>query len=186
MKAPISKLLVIIDMQNDFITGSLANEEGQKIVPKMANFIRNFNDSVVFTKDTHLSESMYDESQEGKNLPIYHCLRGTEGNELVPEIQEVVKEKLNIGRGMIMTKYAFGTVELGFFIKSWKPQEVILCGVCTDICVVTNAMVIKTICPETPITVLTDLCAGTTIEKHNAAIETMKSCQIKCINSIDL
>ncbi len=188
------KIIVIVDMQNDFITGALGSPEAQAIVPIMIERLKELNSSenlVLFTKDTHYANYM--DTQEGKNLPVPHCIEGTPGWSIVKDISSVVDYGGNfcsysakdIMKSRIL-KNTFGSIRLAEIIKSLLPDnpidEVILMGVCTDICVVSNAMLIKAFCPEVPITVDASCCAGVTPERHLAALETMKSCQIKVIN----
>ena len=171
------KLLVVVDMQNDFITGTLANKEGQAIVGKMAEYIRNFKGDVIATQDTHGGN--YLDTQEGKNLPVVHCIAGTEGWQIVPEIDKALKEvPMNGGASSRISKYTFGSTQLGQTIVERGYEEVELCGVCTDICVISNAMLIKAFDREIKITVLKDLCAGVTPESHETALKAMAACQI--------
>lgn len=176
------KALIVVDMQNDFITGALANKEGQKIVAKIADFIRNFEGDVVATRDTH--EANYMETQEGRKLPVPHCIRGTKGWEIVSEIQAALDEK-DSGDYIVtyMNKPTFGCIGLGEHVDRNLYDEVVLVGVCTDICVISNAMVIKASDLEAEVTVLEDLCAGVTPDSHKTALEAMKACQINVMTS---
>lgn len=167
------KLLIVVDMQNDFIDGSLGTAEAVAIVPKVAEKIRNFSGRVIATRDTHGGN--YLETQEGRNLPVAHCIRGTAGWELCPEIQELIKEPP-------VDKKTFGSAALGEMLRGLDAQEklesVTLVGLCTDICVISNAMLIKAFLPETPIIVDASCCAGVTPESHARALQAMAACQI--------
>ncbi|MDE7299840.1 MAG: cysteine hydrolase [Lachnospiraceae bacterium] len=167
------KLLIVVDMQNDFIDGSLGTAEAVAIVPKVAEKIRNFSGRVIATRDTHGEN--YLETQEGKKLPVEHCIRGTAGWELRPEMQELIKEPP-------VDKETFGSAALGEMLRGLDAQEklesVTLVGLCTDICVISNAMLIKAFLPETPIIVDASCCAGVTPESHTRALQAMAVCQI--------
>ena len=167
-------VLVVIDMQNDFITGTLGTKEAQAILPMVAEKIktyRNRGEEIVFTRDTH--DEGYLSTQEGKNLPVVHCIRGTKGHE--------VSDLLEVGESFIIDKPSFGSLELARHIADKKPKSIELCGVCTDICVVSNALILKAMLPETPIRVDSKACAGVSPHKHEAALETLRSCQIEVI-----
>lgn len=170
------KILVVVDMQNDFVDGALGTKEAVGIVPAVAERIRNFDGRVLYTQDTH--ESDYMETQEGKKLPVPHCIRGTEGWELCPQIKALCNE-------VPIDKPAFGSVELGRMLKDYdngeKVESVTFVGLCTDICVISNAMIVKAFLPETEIIVDAACCAGVTPESHRQALEAMKVCQIKVI-----
>lgn len=168
------KALVVIDMQNDFITGALANQEGQKIVGKIADYIRNFDGDIIATRDTH--DGNYLNTQEGQNLPIPHCIHKTKGWEIVPEVQKALDEKQGV---TYIDKPTFGSIALGDRIARKLYKSIELIGVCTDICVISNALLIKACAIETPVTVIEDLCAGVTTESHKTAIQAMKNCQIQ-------
>lgn len=167
------KVLVVVDMQNDFIDGSLGTKEAQGIVENTAKKIRQFDGKVYFTRDTH--EENYLETQEGHNLPVKHCIRGTDGWQLHPEIAALCTDA-------VIDKPAFGSVELAKILKEQneiKPLEsVTLIGLCTDICVISNAMLIKAFMPEVPIIVDAACCAGVTPQSHLRALESMQSCQM--------
>ena len=169
----IMKYLIVVDMQVDFITGSLGSELATAIVPNVVEKVKNFDGKVIFTRDTHFEDYMT--TQEGKNLPVTHCIKGSDGwqicKELIPYVETVVD------------KLTFGSIELPEVIKSFgEPIEKIeLCGLCTDICVISNAIVLKAAFPETPITVDSSCSAGVTVESHNNALNAMKSVQIEII-----
>lgn len=170
------KVLVVVDMQKDFVDGSLGSKEAVAIVGKVEKKIREFDGEVIFTKDTHGENYM--ETQEGKLLPVVHCVEGTDGWQLIQELQGLQSE-----RGFkCYRKPTFGCVELAADLKkAYDAREidsVELIGLCTDICVVSNALLIKAYSPEMPVAVDASCCAGVTPEKHAAALETMRSCQI--------
>ena len=170
------KILVIVDMQKDFVGGSLGTEEAQSIVPAVKDKIENFEGDIIFTKDTH--EEDYLNTQEGQNLPVVHCIRGTAGHEIIEELQPYTNRAL-----AIFEKETFGSRKLAGFLKELhkekKIESIELIGLCTDICVVSNALLIKAFLPEVPISVTAGCCAGVTPEKHKSALETMKSGQIE-------
>lgn len=187
------KVVVIVDMQNDFVTGKLGTPEARDMVETMKNRIYELsNDTlVIFTKDTH--NDFYLETQEGKNLPISHCIRGTLGWSIVKPISSIVdygKNFMKVSTQEIINsrilKDTFGSLDLAEllrdFSKEYKIEEVTLMGVCTDICVISNALLLKTYLPETLITVDASCCAGTCPAKHAMALEVMKSCQVNVIN----
>lgn len=165
------RLLVIVDMQKDFIDGSLGTKEAAAIVPavrKKAEEYHRDGQEIVFTMDTH-SEN-YLETQEGRNLPVVHCVKGTKGWELCPELADVP--------GRRFEKPGFGCEELAAYVKKGGYEAIELVGLCTDICVIANAILIKTALLETPVSVDSSCCAGVTKESHQNALEAMKMCQI--------
>lgn len=165
------RLLVVVDMQKDFIDGSLGTKEAQAIVPKVAEKIReyqNAGDQVVFTFDTHYEN--YLETQEGKRLPVKHCIKGTEGWELDKSLQDF--------KGEYFEKPSFGSRELAQWAEKGDFSSIELVGLCTDICVISNALLLKAYLPETPVSVDASCCAGVSPESHNNALEAMKMCQI--------
>lgn len=172
-------MLIVVDMQNDFVTGPLGNAQAQAILPAVNQKIAKAQ-RVVFTLDTHAQG--YLGTQEGKLLPVPHCIDGTKGHALaeamhVPAGSEVVK------------KGTFGSVDLArqvqALFEAGEIDRVELIGVCTDICVSSNALLLKAFCPELPIFVDAACCAGVTPERHKAALTTMKACQILIINETD-
>lgn len=171
MKARRGKALVVVDMQNDFVTGSLANQAAQGIVSDIAKFISEFDGDVYATRDAHSANYMG--TQEGKNLPVMHCIKGTSGWEIVPEIEAALVEK----NAKIINKPTFGSKKLAKKIARRKYESVVLVGVCTDICVISNAAVIKAFDPEVKIVVRKTLCAGVTPESHENALKAMAACQ---------
>lgn len=170
------KLLIVVDMQKDFVDGSLGTSEAMGIVSEVVKKVENFDGDVIFTRDTH--QENYMETQEGRLLPVVHCVENTPGWEIIPELDNLRK-----GRGLkCYDKPTFGCTALAEDIKAmYEKQElesVELIGLCTDICVVSNALLIKAFVPELPVAVDSRRCAGVTPEKHEAALETMRSCQI--------
>lgn len=170
------KCLIIIDMQNDFIDGSLSNKSAQDIIPAILEELRMGGyEHIVFTRDTHTKN--YLNTPEGKRLPVEHCIMGTEGWELNQEILE--DACFGCDSISFFDKPTFGSLGLLSHIQSQGDfDEVVVCGTCTDICVVSNVLILKTMKPDLNITVLGNACAGLTPEKHQAALEVMKSCQI--------
>lgn len=170
------KLLIVVDMQKDFVDGALGTAEAAAIVERAAEKIRHFDGDCIATLDTH--DENYLHTDEGRNLPVPHCIRGTEGWQLDSRVEDALQEK-----GFeTLEKPTFGSMELPRIIaEKYDPNDLCieLIGLCTDICVVTNALLLKTAFPEMPITVDSTCCAGVTPEKHEAALETMRSCQIK-------
>ncbi len=163
------KALVIIDMQNDFVTGPLGNPECQAVVPEIIQIIKNSSyDKLIFTRDTHSED--YLETQEGKNLPVEHCIKGTEGWNIVKEIEAAA------GEHEIVDKISFGSVELAQQLKDY--EEIDLAGVCTGICVISNALIIKAVNPEAKINVIENATACVTPESKQTALDAMKLCQI--------
>lgn len=172
-----NKLLVVVDMQKDFIDGSLGTPEAQAIVPAVVEKIKSFDGDVIYTMDTH--DDNYLETQEGRKLPVVHCVVNTDGWKLHPDVQVALNEK----HANVITKSTFGAVDLVDDIE-WDRRgkeydSIELVGLCTDICVVSNALLLKACYPETPISVDASCCAGVTPETHQAALTTMKMCQIE-------
>ena len=169
------KILVVVDMQRDFIDGSLGTKEAQRIVEAVKEKIRTYEpENVVATRDTHPEN--YLKTYEGRHLPVEHCIEGTDGWQLYPGIDEL------LSGCVIFDKPTFGSVKLAEYLKKLNaasPIEVEIVGLCTDICVISNALLIKAYLPEVNISVDPKCCAGVTPEKHAAAIKTMRSCQIQ-------
>ena len=176
-------VLVIIDMQNDFIDGVLGTKEAQAIVPKVAEYIKNFDGYMITTHDTHYDESYLD-TQEGKKLPIKHCILGTRGHMINDEIMQAIESvrTYEVDYDKIY-KYSFGDLELGNDAWLADAKTIYVCGLCTDICVISNAMILKAAYPEARIVVLKDLCAGTTPGNHAMALAAMTLCQIETVRS---
>lgn len=172
------KYLIVVDMQNDFITGSLGTKEAEAILPKVIEKVKNFEGTILYTKDTHQADYMA--TQEGKNLPVEHCIEGSWGWMLADEL-----EKLSAGH-KVFNKPTFGSTELAKYLveenEKEEIEEIELCGLCTDICVISNAFVIKANLTEVPVTVDASCCAGVTPESHLNALAAMKMCQVKVYN----
>lgn len=166
------ELLVVVDMQKDFIDGSLGTKEAQAIVEPVCEKIRSFNGDVIYTRDTH--NENYLDTLEGKNLPVKHCIKDTEGWQIQEDIYEAGSGKTLC----VIDKPVFGSVELAEIAFIGRYEKVTLIGLCTDICVVTNALLLKTKLKEIPVAVIENLCAGVTPQSHKAAVETMKMCQV--------
>lgn len=177
-RSEMQNILIVVDMQNDFIDGVLGTAEAIAIVPKAVEKIRNFSGNVFFTRDTH--EENYMDTQEGRNLPVPHCIRGTQGWQISSRLIEFCKDEP-------IDKVTFGSVELGTVLKKQNEENPIdsitLIGLCTDICVISNAMLIKAFLPEAKLIVDASCCAGVTPESHKNALEAMKMCQIEIENS---
>lgn len=179
-----NKLLVVIDVQNDFVTGSLRNEEAIKKLPNVCEEVKNWDGIIVFTKDTHKKD--YLDTLEGKKLPVKHCIENTWGWELCVELLNVMRDK-EVKEGKqcnLVLKDTFG-------YKGWREylyshgwinfDEIEVIGYCTDICVISNVMILKSIFPNVPIKVKESCCAGVTPESHNNSLEAMKVCHIDII-----
>ena len=162
------KALIVIDMQNDFVTGPLGNDECKNVVTNVVEKVKNFDGDIYFTQDTH--QANYLTTQEGRNLPVEHCIEGTPGWEIIPELKEYVQN--------VIKKNTFGSKELANLIATSNYDSVELVGVCTGICVISNAMLIKAFSPEINITVDSTCCACVTPKSHENALEAMKLCQI--------
>ena len=182
-KKNVKKVLICVDMQNSFITGELANKEAEKILPRVANLIKNFDGDVIFTRDTH--DENYLETNEGKHLPIAHCIKGTYGHQ-------IHRSLLGWRDAVVIDKETFGSMKLVNEIRSMynvngynlnnkehTDLEFYICGTCTDICVVSNVFLLKAAFPEAKIVVHKKACAGTDFKSHNAALDIMKKCQIE-------
>lgn len=172
------KFLIVVDMQNDFVDGSLGTAEAVAIVPQIVEKIQNFDGEIIVTYDTHTEDYM--NTSEGENLPVSHCIKGTKGWELNSQVASAL-----IGRDYTkVEKPTFGSIRLPEIIRELADGEEFsleLAGLCTDICVISNALLLKAAFPETQITVDVSCSAGVTPETHNAAIITMRSCQINII-----
>lgn len=177
-----SKILIVVDMQKDFVDGSLGTKEAVEIVPAVVNEIKKEYDHIFFTRDTHQTD--YLDTNEGRHLPVKHCIQDTDGWKLNSEVEEARKD-LPEGSFTILNKPTFGSEYLVDLLKECDKKEhidsITLIGLCTDICVVTNALLVKTAFPEIEVRVLKDCCAGVTPESHEAALTTMKMCQIEVI-----
>ena len=174
------KVLIVVDMQNDFINGSLGTEEALAILPKVKSKVQEYRldgNEVLFTRDTH--EETYLQTQEGKNLPVEHCIRGTRGWEISSE--------LDTKNSVILDKPTFGSVNLMSVItNNFKDAEFELVGLCTDICVISNALMLKAFLPEAKVSVDASCCAGVTPKSHTNALNAMKVCQINITNEQEI
>ena len=166
------KLLIVVDMQNDFIDAALGTKEAVAIVPAVAKKIAEYREAgnqVIFTRDTH--QKNYMETQEGKNLPVMHCIEGTDGWQ--------ISKELKVGESKIFNKPSFGSMELAGYVANLNDiEEIELIGLCTGICVISNAFILKAKLPEVKITVDSSCCACVTPESHQTALNAMKLCQI--------
>ena len=170
------KILIVVDMQKDFVDGALGSNEAVAIVDNVVNKIKEFEGTIFVTYDTHLENYM--DTREGKYLPVPHCIKDTDGWKLNDKVQKALEGK----EYKSVYKPTFGSVDLmQEFAGNEEDTEVILMGLCTDICVISNALLLKAVYPEMDITVYADCCAGVTPQKHEAALEVMRSCQINVI-----
>ena len=169
-----AKILVVVDMQNDFIDGALGTPEAVAIVPYVKHLIESFDGKVLFTRDTHFAD--YLNTQEGKNLPVKHCIKDTVGWQIHPELESLRKTDA-------IDKLTFGSSVLPEILaKEDNIESITFIGLCTDICVISNAMVTKAFLPEVPLYVDAKACAGVTPQSHKNALEAMKMCQITIVN----
>ena len=171
-------ILLVIDMQKDFVDGVLGTKEACAIVPAVQKKILGHTGKVYYTRDTH--ETAYMDTREGKRLPVPHCIRDTEGWQIIPELRE-------LPCAGVIDKPTFGSVELMELLLSENGRDPIgqitLIGVCTDICVISNAMLVKAALPEVDVVVDAACCAGVTPESHDTALAAMKTCQIDIVNA---
>ena len=167
------KYLIVVDMQVDFITGSLGSHLATAIVPNVTKKVKDFDGKVIFTRDTHFEDYM--NTQEGKKLPVPHCIKGSDGWQICDELAPYAET--------VVDKLTFGSIELPKLLQGFgEPIDKIeLCGLCTDICVISNAMVLKAAFPEVPIAVDSACSAGVTVESHNNALNAMRAVQIEII-----
>lgn len=168
-------VLLVIDLQNDFVDGALGNKGNDKIVKPIENLVENFDGEVIFTRDTH--DENYLESLEGSHLPVKHCIKNSKGWQI----------KIDTKNHKIIDKPSFGSYELVEYLKKLNEKEKIkniyMVGICTDICVLSNAILIKNALLNTEVTVIEDLCKATNEKNHKIALEAMKSCQVNIVNS---
>lgn len=185
-----SKIVVVIDMQKDFIAGPLGTSEAVEAEKSLKEYLSALDpkeDYVIFTKDTHFGD--YKDTQEWQRLPVKHCIAGTSGWEIPKELIDPICDKMQ-RRFCVVNKCYFGSNEIldgaiNNFVNDWDKKgyidEIIFCGLRTDICVIVNALVQKTNYPEIPMSILAKCCAGTTPEKHEAALKVLESCQFNII-----
>ena len=170
-------ILIVVDMQNDFIDGALGTKEAVAIVPNVKKKIEEFQGKVIFTRDTHYENYM--DTQEGKNLPVPHCIKDTEGWQIRPELDA-------LRTTAVIDKVTFGSDMLGTVLieenKKDKIESIPFVGLCTDICVISNVMITKAFLPEVPVFVDAACCAGVTPASHANALSAMKMCQIQVLN----
>ena len=169
------KVLIAVDLQNDFIDGALGTPEASAMLPAALRRIREFDGPVLFTRDTHGPD--YPQTREGRVLPVPHCIAGTDGWQIAPSLQPYAAE--------IIDKPTFGSTALGERLQAMNAQHPIesitLIGLCTDICVISNAMVLRAAFPETEIEILSDCCAGVTPQSHQTALDAMRACQFTIV-----
>lgn len=167
------RYLIVVDMQVDFITGSLGSKDAKAIVPAVVNKVKNFAGRVIFTRDTHFDN--YLQTQEGTKLPVVHCIKDTAGWQICDELKPYVKT--------VVDKETFASMDLPRIIKDFGEniEKIELCGLCTDICVISNAMILKAAFPETPVEVDADCCAGVNRERHDTALDAMRAVQIEIL-----
>lgn len=167
------KYLIVVDMQVDFITGSLGSELATAIVPNVVEKVKSFDGRIIFTRDTHFDNYM--QTQEGRNLPVPHCIKNSDGWQICDELKPYVST--------VIDKLTFGSIDLPDIIKNFgeEIESIELCGLCTDICVISNAMLLKAAFPEVPITVDSACSAGVSVESHNTALNAMRAVQIEII-----
>lgn len=172
----VKQLLVVVDMQVDFITGALGTPEAEAILPAVCRRIREFPGDVICTRDTHGAD--YLQTQEGRKLPIVHCVKNTPGWQLHPDVLAAGEGKIRA----VLDKPTFGSALLCDFAAVGGYESIELIGLCTDICVISNALCLKSRLWEIPISVRADCCAGATPEGHKTALSAMKTCQIEVEN----
>ena len=164
------KYLIVVDMQNDFVSGALGSEAAVNILPAVKKLVSGFDGEIIFTRDTHYDD--YFDTREGKRLPVKHCVKDTEGWQICDVLMPYA--------GRVVDKVTFGSLDLPAIIKqTGTPCEITLCGLCTDICVISNAMVLKAAFPEADIRVVAAACAGVTPESHETALSAMRA--VVCI-----
>ena len=169
------KVLIAVDLQNDFIDGALGTPEAAAMLPAALRRIREFDGPVLFTRDTHGPD--YPQTREGRVLPVPHCIVGTDGWQIAPSLRPYAAE--------IIDKPTFGSTSLGERLQVMNAQHPIesitLIGLCTDICVISNAMVLRAAFPETEIEILSDCCAGVTPQSHQTALDALRGCQFTIV-----
>ena len=171
-----NKLVIVVDMQNDFIDGALGTKEAVSIVPNVVSYLDKLNDdnvTLVFTRDTH--DEDYLDTREGRKLPLKHCIIGTKGWEICDALKPY-SEKC-----VIFDKPTFGSIDLQQFVLQNNFDEIEIMGLCTDICVISNAMLVKAALPEAKVVVRSDCCAGVSVESHQNALNAMAVCQIEIV-----
>ena len=172
------RILAVIDMQNDFIDGALCTPEAQRIVPAVVEKIKTWDGGIYATQDTHQTD--YLTTQEGRNLPVPHCIEGTPGWELAPAIRAALTDYTALTKPTFGSRFLAET--LAIVNQHDAIEEIQLVGLCTDICVISNALLLKAYLPEVPVSVDASCCAGVTPASHRNALEAMKMCQIRIEN----
>ncbi|MFI3170014.1 MAG: cysteine hydrolase [Faecalibacterium sp.] len=176
------QFLIVVDMQVDFIDGSLGTAEAVAILPKVAQAIADFDGTVLFTRDTHFEN--YLATQEGAKLPVPHCIKGTAGHAIHPSLAQFIPQS----DALICDKLTFGAKELPAMIDAQNPKgealSFTLIGLCTDICVISNALLLKAFYPEAKVCVDASCCAGVTPATHENALRAMQMCQIEIVNDL--
>lgn len=164
------RFLIVVDMQNDFISGALGSKQAQSIVKNVTKKVENFDGTVIFTRDTHFENYLL--TQEGKKLPVVHCVKDTFGWQICDALKPYAK--------YVVDKQTFGSLDLPDVINGFgcEVEKIELCGLCTDICVISNAMILKAAFPETDMEVDSVCCAGVSKESHDCALQAMRSVQI--------
>jgi nicotinamidase-related amidase len=182
-QAQIKKVLVVVDMQNDFVSGALGSAEAQAVVEPAVQRILDFDGLILYTLDTHTQD--YLNTKEGQKLPVEHCIAGTEGWAPNSAVWMALMHKNVADEQHMIAKDTFGGVSLPMRIHEMlagvEPEEIALVGLCTDICVISNALLLKAFYPESTITVDAAACAGATPEGHKTALTAMKACHIDII-----
>lgn len=178
------KILVVVDMQNDFTTGVLGNQECAAVIPRVEELIRKGGyDAAVATMDTHTED--YLNTNEGKNLPVEHCIRGTEGWRIVSSVDKALRETFGERNYRIFEKPSFGSVDLAEFLRQQSKEDqdlqIDFAGVCTGICVISNVALAKAFCPEARVRVIASACACVTLESHETALNAMKTFQVTVV-----
>lgn len=174
-----NKLLVVVDMQNDFIDGALGSDDAKEIVDRTCKFLQSWNGHVVFTKGTH--DEDYLDTAEGRKLPVKHCIKGTHGWNINPDIYQSAYRN----SPLIIEKPTFGSRQLQDYVSRMAYDEILVCGVCTGICVVSNVLLMKATVPETKISVIENMCACVTKQSHIEALHTMRMCHINLLHYDD-
>lgn len=184
MEQTVKRVLVVVDMQNDFVTGSLGSAAAQAVVPRVCEKIRGFDGGIVFTMDTHTAD--YLDTQEGERLPVAHCVANTPGWTPNAEVWAALMDRNVADEAHMICKDTFGAVELPLRITELfgdAVEEITLVGLCTDICVISNAMLLKAFFTEPRIVVDASCCAGVTAESHLTALAAMRGCQIDIVDA---
>ena len=180
-------ILIVVDMQNDFIDGALGTSEAKMIVPNVVNKIHSYikdDDIILVTRDTHHEDYLF--TEEGKNLPVEHCIKGTKGWELNKDVLDALNDGNVLRKRGTLDKPTFGSFALGLKLKELNEifdiENIEVIGLCTDICVISNAIIAKSVLPNVHIKVDASCCAGVTPESHNTALDEMRTLQVEIVN----